>query len=148
MFGRRTNGQDPVAALRGEVERLFNDFAEELPLDRFFGGSRGFPALNVWEDSESLRLEAELPGLKMNDLEIFVVGNELTIKGARRDEPRADVAYHRRERGTGAFTRVVRLPAAIEADAVSAALRDGVLSITLPKAREARPRKIEVKASN
>lgn len=145
MLLRRLNGLDPVSALRGEMDRLFHDFAEELPLERLMG-PRGFPALNVWEDAEHLRVEAELPGLTMNDLEILVVGNELTIKGARKDQQRPGVSFHRRERGVGAFSRVLRLPVAIDAEAVEASLKDGVLLVTLPKACEARPRKIEVKA--
>lgn len=145
MLLRRLNGLDPLLALRGEMDRLFQEFTDEVPLERLTGG-RGFPAMNIWEDAEHLRVEAELPGLKMADLEIFVVGNELTIKGARQGPARPEANFHRRERGVGSFSRVVRLPVAIEADAVEASLKDGVLLVTMPKAREARPRKIEVKA--
>lgn len=145
MLLRRMNGMDPWSALRGEIDRLFQEFTDDWPLDRL-PGFHGYPAINMWEDAEYVRVEAELPGLKMDDLEIFVVGNELTIKGNRREQANPDANYHRRERGVGSFSRVVRLPVAIEADKVEASLKDGVLLVNMPKTSEARPRKIEVKA--
>ncbi len=101
--------------------------------------------MNVWEDSEHLFVEAEVPGLKADDLDITVVGDELTLKGQRPEESQTDSAFHRRERGVGSFTRVVRLTSEVDADKVHAALNDGVLLLTLPKAEVAKPRKIQVK---
>jgi len=89
-------------------------------------------------------IEMEVPGLKSDQLEISVVGDELSIKVQRPDLQQEGVTYHRRERPVGEFARVLRLPAEVEADHVEAELRDGVLSITLPKAERARPRKISV----
>jgi len=122
----------PVSRLRNEVDRVFGDFLGE---GLWLGGrlglrERSFPAVNVWEDEEKLQAEAEVPGLKVDDLEFLVKGNELTIKGERRDVEQEGVTYHRRERGTGSFCGVVRLP---------------VVADALPKASSARPRKIEVK---
>ena len=105
-----------------------------------------FPAVNAWEDADNVYVEAELPGLKLDDIELFVVGDELTVKGERRHVDEEDVSYHRKERGTGCFSRVFRLPVGVDADKVEAALRDGVLTVTMPKAAEAKPRKVEVKA--
>ena len=135
----------PVGRLRNEVDRVFGDFLGERPrLGARLGlRERSFPAVNVWEDEEKLQAEAEVPGLKMDDLELLVKGNELTIKGERKD---VGVTYDRRERGTGSFCGVVRLPADVDADKVEARLENGVLTIILPKASSARPRKIEVKA--
>ena len=139
----------PMNRLRGEMERLFEDFAHDWPaLGRVTGlHGRGFPSLNVWEDEQNLYAEAEVPGMKMEDLDITVLGNELTIKGRRNDLPQEEVTYHRRERGVGPFSRVLRLLVDVEADQVRAHLLNGVLTITLPKAAAAKPRKIEVKAS-
>lgn len=148
MLIRRTNGSFPMARLRNEVDRVFGDFYETLaagnPLSVM--GRREFPAVNVWEDDQSLYAEAELPGLTMDDLEVFVLGDELTIKGKRPEEDTADVTHHRRERGVGSFSRVLRLPVQVDAEKVEATLRDGVLSLTMPKPQAVLPRKIEVKS--
>jgi len=143
MFGNRANGF-ALGRLRDEVDRLFTGFAENF---ESAAPSRGFPLLNVWESEGSLHAEAEVPGLRMEDLEILVVGNELIIKGARdagSDEAEGRV-FHRRERGDGVFSRVVRLPIEIDAGKVSATLKDGILSIDLPKAEVAKPKRIEVR---
>ncbi len=142
----------PVSRLRNEVDRafgeVFGDFFGERPwLGARLGlRERSFPAVNVLEDEERLQVEAEVPGLRMDDLELLVKGNELTIKGERQDVEQEGVTYHRRERGTGSFCGVVRLPVDVDADKVEARLENGVLTIILPKASSARPRKIEVRA--
>lgn len=148
MLLRRLDAPTSVLRIRSEMDRLLNDMWDtvargtaQLPF-----GHRAFPALNVWEDDENLYAEAELPGFTMNDLELYVSGAELTIKGGRKSEPAENVTYHRRERGVGVFGRVLRLPVDIDADKVEASLRNGVLSITLPKAAAVRPRRIEVKS--
>ncbi|MBI4718610.1 MAG: Hsp20/alpha crystallin family protein [Planctomycetes bacterium] len=126
------------------MDRLFNDLLECTPPAAPVRGT--FPQVNVWEDSDSLVAEAEIPGLTMQNVEVFVLGDELTIQGKRGETSGEGVTYHRRERGLGEFSRVLRLPVAIDADKVSAELRDGVLTIRLPKAQAALPRKIQVKS--
>ena len=143
MFGHRANGF-ALGRLRDEVDRLFNGFAESFELP---APARGYPLLNVWESEGSLHAEAEVPGLRMEDIEILVVGNELIIKGARKPaaDEKEERVFHRRERGEGVFSRVVRLPVEIDAGKVGATLKDGILSLELPKAEVAKPRKIEVR---
>jgi HSP20 family protein len=102
------------------------------------------PALNAWEAGDALRVELEVPGVKQEQLDISVVGNELTIKVERTPAVPEGATYHRQERPVGAFTRVLRLPVEVDAGRVEAELRHGVLTITLPKAETARPRKIQV----
>lgn len=140
---RHSRVQGPFHQLREEMDRLLGGYAAPAVGASF--GSRGFPPLNVWEEAEALFVEAELPGVKIEDLEITAVGNELTLSGKRGETPQADATYHRRERGTGPFSRVVRLPVEVDAAKVSAALHTGVLLITLPKAEAAKPRKVQVK---
>jgi HSP20 family protein len=126
-----------------EMNRLF---------DRWNGGTpvfspSGFPALNVWEDGESIFVEAELPGLDLKDLEIYVSGgNQLTIKGERKPCGPENGAWHRQERVFGAFSRTLALPFAVDAEKVEARLENGVLHLQLTKHESARPRKIPVKA--
>lgn len=161
MFLRRMNPTLPFGDLRREIDRLFDDFgapfAGALPTR-----AESFPAVNVWDNADAIFVEAEVPGLKMSDLELTVIGNELSIRGERkpccndgatgRSDARQScsaepITVHRRERGAGPFTRFVTLPVPVETSRVEAVLRDGVLTVTLPKAAEAKPRRIAVQAS-
>jgi HSP20 family protein len=129
------------------VERLFDDF---------FGVSRdlGFPALgrswapavDIEETEADYRLKAELPGLRKEDVKISVEDNVLTLSGERREEKtEKNRKVHRVERSYGSFTRSFSLPSSIAADKVTAAYKDGVLEIVVPKREEARPRQVEIK---
>ncbi len=106
-----------------------------------------YPPVNLSEDADRLYLRAELPGVAAKDLEISVEGENLILKGKRSyDEPEG-VSYHRRERTAGVFRRVITLPVQVQADKVAASLKDGVLTINLPKADEVKPRQIQVVAA-
>jgi len=124
-----------------EVNRLFDRWGQHP-----FGVGE-FPAVNLWEEGEALHLEAEVPGLDFEDLEIFVTGhNQLTIKGERKAPMVANGTPHRQERPFGKFTRTVTLPFAVDENAVEARFEHGVLKVRLPKHEAAKPRKIEIKA--
>lgn len=110
-------------------------------------GAGTFPALNIWEDSDNLYVDAELPGFSLKDLEIYVTGNQLTIKGERRPPAHDGGTWHRQERGYGSFSRMVELPSDVNGDKVSAEFRNGVLNITLPKSEAIKSRRIEVRAN-
>ena len=130
----------PLSRLRQELERAFDDL--ELPAFRAVGA--GYPALNTWEDDDDAYVEAELPGVATEAIDVSVTGNELIIRGKREVDEPADVQWHRRERAGGAFARTLALPWDINADAVEARLQDGVLVVKLPKAESAKPRKVKV----
>jgi len=107
-----------------------------------------FPLVNVTEDKNSYHVCAELPGLKADELDISVTGDTLSISGERKLPVEDEKAqYHRREREAGRFSRIVSLPAQIDAGRVEAHCADGVLTVTLPKAEAAKPKQITVKAS-
>ena len=107
-----------------------------------------YPPLNLWEDDNNLYVEAELPELELSDLEIFVDGdNMLSIKGEHKQPGQEKGTCHRHERGRGSFSRMGELPQYVDSDKVTAELKHGVLTITLPKRQEAKARRIEVKAS-
>lgn len=134
----------PLHLLRDEMDRLLTGVfgpAADGFLPAIF---RGQPAVNVWEINDALKVEMELPGIKSDQLDIAVAGDELTVKVNCPEADAKGVAYHRRERPVGSFGRTLRLPVEIDADRVEADLRDGVLTITLPKAESAKPRKIKV----
>ena len=129
--------------LQSEMNRLFSRWGEE--------GVRGpasYPPVNVWEEGDSVLVQAELPGMDLDDLEIFVTGNDqLTLKGERKPPAVAqDAVQHRQERGFGSFVRVLPLPFPVDSTHVEARLENGVLYIKLPKHEAAKPRKIVVKA--
>lgn len=144
----RVNAPQRLLRLREEMDQLLNETFENRSVGGPFGrfGRQAFPAFNVWEDDKNLFAEAEIPGQTMDDLELYVVGNELTIKGGRKDVEQEGVTFHRRERGVGPFSRVLRLPVEVDAEKVAATLQDGVLTVTLPKAQAVLPRRIEVKS--
>lgn len=142
MLVRTRSPMNRFHDLRHEIDRLFEGFLEHGPR-----GERSLPAVNLWDAGEQLRAEVEVPGLAMNDLEIFVNDNELTIKGRRGFKQGDNARYLRRERWVGEFARTLALPADVDAEKVEATLKAGVLSIVLPKAAAAQPRKIEVKSA-
>lgn len=135
----------PFSALRdleSQFGRLFEEFAES-------GGPRGWsPAIDLTENEDNYVIEADLPGMKKEDIELVVVDNLVTVKGERKVETtgRRD-GYHRFERQYGGFTRTFEIPGGFKTDDVNAHFEDGVLRVTLPKREEMKPRQIEVKVS-
>ncbi len=125
-------------------------------MDRFAGGLQTpgrpelhragvFPALNLTEDEHHYYVRAELPGIDAADLDIQAVGKSLSISGERKITPGAEGArYHRREREAGKFSRIIALPGDIVADKIEAKLSNGIMTISMPKAEESKPRKITI----
>lgn len=147
----------PLNELRDELDRLWAPLTAAPPLHGWGAMPRvgRFPAVNLSDDGEAIVVEAELPGLSPDQLEVSVHGDELVISGSR-PEPSAEpkdestarqTVWHRRERGTGSFERSLSLPVAVDAERVEAQLVDGVLRVTCPKAAEARRRTIAVNAT-
>jgi len=129
-----------------QMDRLFGPMGFDSP--QAFPGVTPYPPLNVWEDENHLYIEAELPGLKPEDIDVTVTeGDQLTITGQRRPHAPEESAWLRQECGYGRFSRTITLPVPVNADEVEAASEAGVLTITLPKMEEAKPKKIVVKAS-
>lgn len=137
----------PINRLAAEMDRLFDGLwgpqAQRWVAE---GPVSNFPPLNVWEDAEAYHVEAELAGLPLEDIELFVKDREISIKGHRRSPGGKDSVFHRNERFSGEFVRELRLPLPIDSDKVEAKLSDGVLTLDLPKAESAKGRKIAVKA--
>ena len=145
MLSTRTaNFPLPFYMLRSELDRLLDDFSAPAPSRVRRNGS---PALNVWEDEKGYFVEAECPGISLEDLELFVTGDQLTISGKRESARPDTVTFHRRERANGSFKRLLSFPTEVDSTGVEATLKDGILTIRVPKAESARPRKIEVKVN-
>lgn len=134
--GRRSLWRE-MDRLQREMNRVVSNFAPR--------GSSGFPPLNMWASEHDVVLTAELPGVNPDDLDISVVGDTVTLSGRREpDATGEETRYHRHERWHGAFTRTVQLPFRIDVNQVDANFRKGVLMLTLPRAEEDRPRRIEI----
>jgi HSP20 family protein len=109
-------------------------------------GASWYPRVDIFEKNGDMVLEAELPGLKKDDIDVRVENNVLTLRGERKHETEAkDSDYYRSERTYGAFSRSFTLPSTVATDKIEAAYRDGVLRLTLPRAAEAKPKQIPVK---
>jgi len=104
-----------------------------------------YPPINMYEDAEQLIIKAELPGISPDDMDISIEGETLTLQGKRqRRQDDEQLSYHRREIALGSFSRAIALPTKIDSDHISAKLANGILTITLAKAAEVKPRKISV----
>jgi HSP20 family protein len=131
-----------LSRVRREMDRLLSDLVSGSPSTIRSGV---FPAVNVSEDANNIYVYAEIPGIKADGLDITVEGNTLSLRGERAREDVANASYHRRERRAGSFHKAINLPAEINADAVVAECKHGVLKLVLPKAEHAKPKKIAVK---
>jgi len=126
-----------LAEWQNELNRLF-----ESPMTDWA------PALEVHEDKDNFTVRVELPGLKREDIGVSLQDGALIISGERKEEKVSEgTEIHRQERFYGKFQRVLTLPMPVAADKVKAAYKDGILTITLPKAEEAKPKQIAVSVS-
>jgi HSP20 family protein len=137
-------------ALRSRLDDLWQEamgtsLAERLP-EVFTRGV--FPPLNVAETDKSVVVSLEAPGMTEEDIDIEVMGNQITISGEKKLESKTDGKELRRiERQYGKFSRTVTLPSAVRADGIEAVYSKGVLTVTIPKAQETPTKKIKVRAS-
>jgi HSP20 family protein len=138
---RNSNG---LARLHNEMDDLFDGFFRGL--DRPFAGYKAWPAIDVAEEKDSIVVRAEVPGCKADDIDISVYGNTLTISGEKKlEEEKKEKGYYHIESTYGSFRREITLPTDVDSAKVEAACKDGVLSITLPKAASAKAVKVKVK---
>jgi HSP20 family protein len=134
--------------LRRRMDRLFEDFEPDLvrgrEVERMWSGR--FPRLSFTENAESLVLVADLPGLSEKDVQLSIHQDVLTLAGERKQDAPQGWYVHRHERSPVRFSRSFALPCKVDPEKSTATLKNGVLTITLPKAAEAQPRQIAVKA--
>jgi HSP20 family protein len=133
-----------LSDLREELDRLFESpFGELGRAGRLLNGWA--PAVDLYEDKDSFTVKAELPGLKREDIDVSLNDGTLVISGERKTEQKFDEAEtHRVERYYGRFQRSIALPASVKADQIAAQYKDGILTVTLPKSEEAKPKQIEI----
>jgi HSP20 family protein len=142
----------PLGQIWNEFDRVHNEMNRYLHYDDTRGPPDpngepfAYPPLNVWDDDDNIYLEAELPGITLENLEITITdGNRLTLKGERKPAEVGKTTWHRQERSFGSFSRTLTLPVLVDADRIEAHFELGDLRVTLPKSPKAKPRRIEVK---
>lgn len=136
-----------MTGLRKEMDRLFERFLEPAWTEMPTLGEWS-PKVDVTETKDTVTVKAELPGVEQPDIAVSLRDNVLTIKGEKAAETEEkDKRYHRVERSYGTFTRAMRLPADVDGSKASASFKDGVVTIILPKAPEAKGTTIPVKAA-
>ena len=133
--------------MQREIGRVFDSLFSD-----FEGGSsfvsQWAPRVDVMEHGDAYMIKVELPGVNKNDVKITLQENVLTIRGEKKqEEEEKETNYHRVERSYGSFERSFTLPTGVKSDQIDASYKDGVLTITLPKVEEAKPKEIEVKVS-
>ena len=134
-----------LASWEREVSRMLADVLN--PEVRLFEDiSHVVPVLDVEETDDEFNLSAELPGMKKDDIKITFQDNILTISGEKKmEEKREGKNYHRVERSFGKFSRSIGIPAGVKLDKIDAEYKNGVLYVRIPKAEEAKPKKIDIK---
>ena len=134
-----------MMTLREAMDRLFDD-AFTRPISLRDGGWSA-PAIDMYQTDDEVVVKAALPGFQTDDVQINVTGDVLTIRGeVKHEEEKKEKSWHLREQRWGSFERSVALPIDVVADKANADFADGILTITLPKAEEVRPKTITVKA--
>jgi len=141
-----------------EFEHWLDRFMEDMrrrPFPSLFGRDRWLPSrplsvripsLDVYEEKDSVVVKAELPGLKKEDVEVNLAGENLTIKGEKKEDKEVkEDDYYRRERSYGSFLRTIALPCEVKSDEIKASFKDGVLEVRMPKTEEAKKKSISVR---
>jgi HSP20 family protein len=137
-----------VMTLRDAMDRLFDDaFTRPFSLMRAGGSTLSSPAIDMYQTNNEVVVKAALPGFKADEVQINVTGDILTLRGeVKQEEEKKDRSWHIREHRWSSFERSVRLPTGVISDKAQADFQNGILTITLPKLEEVRPKTITVKA--
>jgi HSP20 family protein len=144
-------GRQRAQQFGGRLDELFDQFLREVPT--FFSGGEGAsrlvaPPIDVIERKDELVLRADLPGLEQKDVEVEIRDGTLTLRGERKEEhEEKNENYYRAERWEGSFYRSLDLPPGVDAERAEAKFKNGVLEIHLPKSKESKGKKIEIKTS-
>ena len=142
-FNKRHRGD--LARLHGEMDDLFGGFFRGF--DGPFAGYKAWPAIDVAEEEDAIIVRAEVPGCKADDIDISVHNNVLTISGEKKlSEEKKEKGYYHVESSYGSFKRELTLPTDVNQSKIDATCKNGVLSVTLPKAEKARAIKVKIKA--
>jgi HSP20 family protein len=146
MMNRRSS----IPSLWREMQRFQNEMNRvfDNSLSGTYFRADNSPSMNIFASEDEVLVNTEVPGVEIKDLEISVVGNNLTISGNRDPEvANENTTYHRQERVSGYFSRSIELPYQVDSEKTEASLEDGVLKIVLPRVEADKPRRISVKTA-
>jgi len=137
-----------VMTLRDAMDRLFDDaFTRPFSLQRNGGATWSSLPIDMYQTNDDVIVKAVVPGIQPDQVQINVTGDVLTIRGeAKQEEEKKERAWHLREHRFGSFERSVALPVSVVPDKATAEFENGILTITLPKAEEVKPKAITIKA--
>ncbi len=139
-----TDMAEEIVNMQREIDRMFDRFHGGVSAEHAVEGWS--PAVDIVEEDQQFVVHADLPGVNKNDVKITVENNQLTIRGEKKQEEiKEGKNYHRVERCYGSFYRSFTLPSSALSNKIEASFTDGVLTLTIPKAEEAKPKSIEVK---
>ncbi len=130
--------------LRNKMDLIFNGYDKPWAVGPAFAPASNSPRTNLSENGDTFEVQAEVPGISKDDLNIKIQGNYLEISGKRTVTPPENYKVHRNERAASTFSRSFTLPEEVEADKVEARLKNGILYLTLPKSEAAKPRQITI----
>ena len=141
--------------VHNEIDRMFGNLFRPKSSNRYRSAflpgqsARAYPKINLYDDADNYYVEALAPGIDPEKFDISITGNVLTLSGEKVAVPGGvkPEAFHRSERATGRFVRTIELPKTVDTKTINAEYKNGILTITLPKAEEVRPRSIEVKVA-
>ena len=133
-----------VAKTLEEFDRMFGTVGSPIGLRSVPRGT--FPPVNIYNQDDTAVLTAEIPGVDAKDIELSVLGDSVTLKVERNEQPTENERYYRRERPFGSFTRTVTLPDSVDPDTVKATYNNGVLKVQMDKTKKAKARKIQIRS--
>jgi HSP20 family protein len=136
-----------LAELRQQMSQLLDDFDSDWPSTSLFGWGRTWPRINLADSGDKVVVTAEVPGLSEKEVAVTIEQDVLSISGERRLQAPEGYSIHRQERGDFKFARSVAMPCKVDVEKATATVRNGVLTVALPKAPEAQPKRIEVRSS-
>lgn len=142
----RWNPFQELHVMQDAINKLFDDnFASKYPQKQVEGGSSFSPLVDIYETKEEIKMDIELPGMKLNDIKVNIEEDSLIVEGERKDETvQKDRNYHRVERVYGKFSRSFNLPSNIDKEKINANFKEGLLKITLPKKESVKPKQIPI----
>lgn len=142
----RWNPFQELHVMQDAINKLFDEtFSSRYPKKHAEEGSVFSPLVDIYETKEEIRMDIELPGMKLEDIRVNIEEDSLNIEGERKDETvQKDRNYHRVERVYGKFSRSFNLPSNIDKEKINANFKEGVLKITLPKKESVKPKQIAI----
>lgn len=148
MIARRMDLSQMLGAMdlfRTQMNTLFNDLDRTYSTSPWWLTGEAYPRTNLYDTGDTLELLTEVPGIAREDLNVKIQGNYLEISGSPKNDIPAGYTVHRSERGGSSFSRSFTLPYEVDANKVTATLKDGLLRMTLPKSEAAKPKLIDIK---